>query len=72
MDDRQVDEAWERNRRVEFFIEAWADIKVDKEIEPREADVEVKTTTERPPQWEGFGVLDGTPPPHHKKILEAE
>jgi len=62
VDDRDVAEAWERNRRVEFMIEAWSDEKVEREIEPREAVVEVKTTAARPPLWPGFGILDGSPP----------
>lgn len=63
VDDRNVAEAWERNRRVEFMIEAWSDEKVEKELEPREAVVEVKTTATKPPLWPGFGILDGSPPP---------
>lgn len=58
IDDRAEAEAWERNRRVEFVIEEWADIKIEQEIAPREAEVEVKTTIERPPVWEGFGTPD--------------
>ena len=76
-EDRPVDpsdneEAWEKNRRVEFIIEAWREVKVLREIEPRAAEVEVKTTTVRPPLWTGFGVLDGTPPPEHQRILERD
>ena len=63
VDDRNVAEAWERNRRVEFIIEAWSDEKVEKEIEPREAVVEVKTSDTKPALWPGFGILDGSPPP---------
>jgi outer membrane protein OmpA-like peptidoglycan-associated protein len=63
VDDRDGAEAWERNRRVEFMIEAWSDETVEREIEPREAVVEVKTTDDKPPLWPGFGILDGSPPP---------
>ena len=63
VDDRNVAEAWERNRRVEFLIEERSDETVTKEIEPREAVVEVKTTDNKPPLWPGFGILDGSPPP---------
>lgn len=63
VDDRNNAEAWERNRRVEFLIEERSEETVTKQIEPREAVVEVKTTEGRPPQWPGFGILDGSPPP---------
>jgi len=72
VDDRSLEEAWERNRRVEFVIESWDDIKVKKEIEPRQATIEVKTTSSRPPLWAGFGVLDGSAPPHHQEILDGD
>jgi outer membrane protein OmpA-like peptidoglycan-associated protein len=63
VDERNVADAWEANRRVEFMIEEWSDEKVEKEIEPREAVVEVKTTDTKPRIQAGFGVLDGSPPP---------
>ena len=63
VDDRNVAEAWEVNRRVEFIIVERSDETVTKEIEPREAVVEVKTTDHKPPLWPGFGILDGSPPP---------
>ncbi len=63
VDDRNIAEAWERNRRVEFFIEERSNQTVTKQIEPREAVVEVKTTDTKPPLWTGFGILDGSPPP---------
>ena len=56
VDDRNVAEAWERNRRVEFLIEERSEETVTKEIEPREAVVEVKTTDDKPPLWPGFGI----------------
>ena len=59
VDDRNVAEAWEVNRRVEFIIVERSDETVTKEIEPREAVVEVKTTDHKPPLWPGFGILDG-------------
>lgn len=72
VDPRETEEAWERNRRVEFVIEQWGELKVEKEIEPREAEIEVKTTASRPPLWEGFGVLDGSAPPGHEPDWDVQ